>query len=169
MKNYILTLLAASLAAAVVELLSPKGEGDRLVSHIRMIGGLFLLVVLLDPLRTGISLLRDAAAGDLPSRVESLIPSAIETNYDAVFGDSLTNLGEAEVESWAMAILETHFGVSSEDCLVAVDCAYEADTLFATELRIALWGRSALEDPHPIEVYFTEQLGCPCYVTVGAP
>ena len=78
MKSYILTLLSASLAASVVELLAPNGEGGRLASHIRMIAGLFLLVALLTPLREGIRLLREAADGDLSSRVEALIPSDME-------------------------------------------------------------------------------------------
>ena len=76
MNTYILSLLAASLAAAVVELITPKGEGGRLVSHVRMVAGLFLLVALLAPLREGITLLLDAAQGDMASRVEELIPEA---------------------------------------------------------------------------------------------
>jgi len=61
---YLLSLLTASLAAAIAELLAPKGEGGRITAHIRMVAGLFLLVALLNPLREGIRLLRDAALGD---------------------------------------------------------------------------------------------------------
>ena len=51
MSAYILPLLAASLAAALVELLAPKGDGGRIAAHVRMIAGLYLLVALLNPLR----------------------------------------------------------------------------------------------------------------------
>ena len=46
MSNYILTLLAASLAACMIELLAPKGDGGRTASYVRMIAGLFLLGIL---------------------------------------------------------------------------------------------------------------------------
>ena len=41
------------------------------------------------------------------------------------------------------------------------------DTLTVTEVRISLKGSYTLRDPHPIESYFSSQLGCPCYVTVA--
>ena len=167
MNAYILTLLSASLAAAVAELLAPKGEGGRTASHIRMIAGLFLLVALLEPLGEGIRLLRDTAEGDPASRVESLLEGGAETDYGAVFGESLTAMGEKEVSFWVTETLETRFGIPSEGCTVSVICAYVEETLTIKEVRICLTGRYVLEDPHPIEAYVTEQLACPCYVTVG--
>lgn len=167
MKPYILSLLSASLAVAVVELLAPKGEGGRMAAHVRMVAGLYLLVALLNPLREGISLLRSMADGDVASRVESLIPSDVETDYNGVFGDNLTAIGAGEVSLWVTDAMETRFGIPSEGCAVWASCAYAEDTLTVTEVRISLRGGYTLRDPLPIEVYFSSQLNCPCYVTVG--
>ena len=167
MKTYIVSLLSASLVAAVVELLAPKGQGDRVVSHIRMLGGLFLLVALLTPLGEGIRLLRSATDGDLASRVESFIPSWEAGGYDGVFGDTLTDITAEEVESWVTQTMDARFGIPPEECTVWVACTYDGEILAITEIRIALSGSYALRDPHPVETYFTEQLDCPCYVTVG--
>lgn len=169
MKNYILSLLAASLAAVVVELLAPKGEGGRMASHVRMIAGLFLLVALLEPLGEGIAILRDATDGDLSARVEALVPSDGETDYEAVFGDNLAAIGANEVKAWVTQAMAIHFGIPAEGCAVWVDCAYGDETLTVTEVRISLTPAYLLQDPHPIETYFTEQLSCPCYVTVDTP
>ena len=166
MKTYVFSLLAASLAAAVVELLAPKGQGDRVVSHIRMLAGLFLLVALVNPLREGIDLLRSAADGDLSSRVEAIIPSEGDDGYGAVFGDSLTTISAREVEAWVLQTLEREFGIPAEGCTVWVDCAYDRETLTVTEVRISLRPPYALTDPHPMEAYYANQLGCSCYVTV---
>lgn len=166
MKPYILSLLSASLVAALVELIVPKGEGGRMASHIRMVAGLYLLVALLNPLREGISLLRSMADGDLVSRVESLIPSDMETDYNGVFGDGLTAIGAEEICSWMTETMETRFGIPPEGCKAWASCAYSDDVLTVTEVRISLQGSYALRDPYPIEAYFTEQLDCPCYVTV---
>ena len=162
---YLLSLLTASLAAAIAELLAPKGEGGRITAHIRMVAGLFLLVALLNPLREGIRLLRDTALGDPAARLEDLIPSDLETDYAAVFGDSLTAISSREVEAWITTQLESRFDIPSSGCRVWVSCSYEGDTLTVTEARIALLGQYALKDPHPIESYFTNQLNCPCFVT----
>ncbi len=167
MNTYILTLLAASLAAAVVELLSPKGEGGKLVSHVRMIAGLFLLAALLNPLKEGISLLRDAADGDLTHRLESLLPTNTPDDYEAAFGDALTAVSRGEVEAFVVSALETDFGIPPSGCTVSVTCAYEDGILTVTEVRIALHGRYMTQDPHPIEDHVSERLRCPCYVTVG--
>ena len=166
MNAYILTLLSASLAAAVAELLAPKGEGGRMASHVRMVAGLYLLVALLNPLKEGISLLRSLADGDMVSRVESLIPTDVETNYSGVFGDSLAAIGADEVSSWVTETMESRFGIPPEGCTVWASCDYGEDTLTVTEVRISLKGSYALRDPHPIESYVSSQLNCPCYVTV---
>lgn len=162
---YLLSLLTASLAAAIAELLAPKGEGGRITAHIRMVAGLFLLVALLNPLREGIRLLRDTALGDPAARLEDLIPSDLETDYTAVFGDSLTSISSREVEAWITTELESRFDIPPSGCRVWVSCSYEEDTLTVTEARIALLGQYTLKDPHPIESYFTNQLNCPCFVT----
>jgi len=137
-----------------------------MAAHVRMVAGLYLLVALLNPLREGIRLLRSMADGDLASRVESLIPSDVETDYNGVFGDSLTTIGAGEICSWVTDVMETRFGIPPEGCVVWASCAYAEDTLTVTEVRISLQGSYALRDPHPIEAYFAEQLDCPCYVTV---
>jgi hypothetical protein len=162
---YILSLLTASLAAAIAELLAPKGEGGRITAHIRMIAGLFLLVALLNPLAEGIRLLRDIALGDPASRVEELIPPGSGTDYSAVFGDSLTAVSSREVEAWITVQLESRFDIPPSDCRVWVFCSYEEEILTVTEARISLLGGYALRDPHPIETYFANQLNCPCFVT----
>ena len=166
MKPYILSLLSASLVAAVVELIAPKGEGGRMASHIRMVAGLYLLVALLNPLKEGISLLRSMADGDLVSRVESIIHSDAETDYHGVFGDSLATIGADEVSAWVTEAMETRFSIPPEGCVVWASCEYTDDTLTVTEVRISLHSPYTLSDPHPMEAYYGDQLGCPCYVTV---
>jgi hypothetical protein len=166
MNTYILTFLAASLAAAVVTLLSPKGEGGSVASHVSMIAGLFLLTTLLTPLRAGIDLLRSAADGGLTERMEAFLPEG-DTDYDSVLGDTLTALSRDEIKAWVLTAMGARFSVPQSDCTVSVSCTYAEELLTVTEVRIALHGKSILRDPHPMEAYFSEQLKCPCFVTVG--
>ncbi len=165
MKTYILTLLAASLATAVIQLLAPKGEGGKLGEHIRMIAGLFLLVSLLTPLKDGIALLRSAAEGELTEHLTVKVPEDALGDYGAVFGDTLSFVGQEEVKAWVVSELDTRFGIPPSGCRISVTCAVEKD-LTVCEVCIALLGSYVTENPHPIESHVTEALGCPCYVTV---
>ncbi len=164
--SYIFSLLSASLAAAVVELIAPKGEGGRLASHVRMVAGLFLLVALLTPLREGLDILKAAAEGNLADRIESEIQNASPEDYQAAFIASLANLGKTETESWVTETLQSRFSIPPTDCAVEALCDTEDGAIILRELRIGLKGSSVLKNPHPIEAYFAEALQCPCYVVV---
>lgn len=165
MNAYVISLLGASLAAAVIELLSPRGEGGRTAAHVRMIAGLYVIVALLQPLRAGIELLQNAVAGDLAGQITDRIPSA-DTDYEATFEEHISSLGKREVESWATSVMESRFDIPPSGCRVEAVCHMTDGRLTLSELRIALGGAYAAENPHPIEAYMQEQLGCPCYVTV---
>ncbi len=165
MTPYILSLAAASLAAALVELLAPKGEGGRLAAGIRMVAGLFLLVALLSPLRAGLELLVGLSDGtvDLPVGV----PSVEAEDYESTLQASILSLGEAELTAWVGETLRTAFGVSPEEAeVIPVWAESEALPPPLAEVYILLSGTAALEDPHPIEAYFADALGCSCRVSV---
>ena len=166
MRAYVLSILAAALLAAIVERLTPKGEGDRIASHIRMVAGLFLLVTLLTPLTEGLRLLRDGLEGDLAARVESWLPEPSQEGYEAVFGDTLTGISQDQLRDYFFTTMENQFSIPPTGCRVSVDCTYSEGRVTVSEVRICLLDQYALQDPHAIEDYFSEQLGCPCFVTV---
>ena len=166
MKAYILTILSASLVAAVIELLTPKGEGGRIAAHVRLIAGLFLLVALLNPLREGILYLKSAAEGNLTDRLAEVLPESSAEDYEEVFLGVLTDAGALETEAWVLSALETVFHIPPTACTVEAICEAEGNALALREVRIALSGEYMWEDPHPIEAYISAQLQCPCYVTV---
>ncbi len=168
------TLLLAAVAAAVVELLVPHGDGGRVAAYVRLIGGLFLLVVLLAPLGEGVELLQEAADGELAERLpEALLPEGEPTDYEAILRDTLCTAGAAEVEAWVRERLSADFDIPSENATVAAltetveNAGGTSVAPVLREVRIALHGSSALSDPHPIEEAIGEALGCSCYVTVG--
>ncbi len=168
MTSYIMALLMASLAAAIMEMLAPRGDGGRIAAHVRMIAGLFLLVALLSPLQKGIALLRSVAEGSLEEDYFSEhLPAYTPTDYEAAFGSTIQAFSASEAEAWVHSTLQAAFGIPPEGCLVEVICQTSDRTPILQEVRIALLGVYMLRDPHPIETYIADRLGCPCYVTVG--
>lgn len=166
MSGSILTLLAASLAACVIELLVPKGDGGRIAAYVRTVAGLFLLVALLDPLRAGLRLVEEAVHGDLVGSMESHLPSDVSADYEEVFSSSLVSVGKGETEDWVTETLDSVFGIPPSDCGVEAILEGDGGEMTLREIRIGLKGAHALDDPHPIEDYYTRCFGCPCYVTV---
>ncbi len=161
MTAYILSMLAAALLCAVVELLAPKGEGGRLASGVRMVAGLFLLVALLAPLRAGLDVLSDFVGQDIDT------PAEDAEGYESAWEASILALGHAELTAWVTETLTTEFGIAA-DCVEVVPVWGESDTVTPplSEVCIVLSGRAMAEDPAPIEAYFAAALGCPCRVSV---
>ena len=165
MKPYVLSLFGASVAAAVVELLAPRGEGGRLASHVRMIAGLYLVVALISPLRDGIALIQNAVSGNITDEISDRIPF-FDTDYEGVFCENLSSLGQSETEAYVRSTLESEFGIPACDSRVEALCAMKDGVLLITEVRISLAASYATYNPHPIERYIEEAFSCPCYVTV---
>ncbi len=168
MKTYFLTLTVAALGAALVERLSPAGEGGRLAGYTRMIAGLYLLVVLLSPLREGFEALSDLVGGenDLVGVLEEAVSHPAD-DYGDVFAEQLLGLGARETEAYVRDTLSAQFDIENDlACVEAVFQGEASGEISPVEVRIALTGKAALRDPVPIEAYFAEALGCPCYVSV---
>ncbi len=164
--SYILPLLAASFAAAMVELLAPRGEGGKLAAAVRMCAGLFLLVSLLTPLRAGIALLSDLAdeASEIPG-IEIDAPDA--SDYESTLQASLVALGEHELHAWVCETLQTRFAIPPDHVEVIFVWADTPDLPPPLgEVCLVVSGTAIFEDPHPIESYFTATLGIPCRVSV---
>jgi hypothetical protein len=105
--------------------------------------------------------------GDLSEMIIGLnIPAKDE--YDSVWSDTLSALGEQEVASWVEGVLEQEFHIAHDHYRVQAICeADEQGALYVSEVYIALWGAAIWKDPHAIEAYVSERLSAPCTVSVG--
>ena len=100
MKSYLYALFLISLAAAIAGILSPEGEKGGLLKHMRLLSALLLTVVLILPLKSGISYLLALQNGEIPlPEWEEDAESGNEDLQDRLdelskeyFSDSLTEL-----------------------------------------------------------------------------
>ena len=166
MKQYVLSIIAAILMAAVIEKLSPAGEGGRITAHVRFLTGLFIILTLLSPLREAVELITTVSENGFQGVSEDLFAPSQEGDYREMLGQTLVTVSRSEGEAWVVKVLSERFSIPSEGCTVEVICTSDGETVAFCEVRIALEGRYALQDPHPVEAYISEALGCPCYVTV---
>ena len=149
MTPYVLSLVAASITAAVVEMLAPRGEGGRIAAQVRMVAGLFLIVSLLVPLRDGLTFLSDLAEGE-----GIVVPSYDVPDYEATLQASVLAMGSEEVSVWVVSVLEDKFSVSAEYVeVIPVWSDGESIPPPLAELYILLSGKAALTDPLPISYF----------------
>lgn len=184
--NLLFPLLLTALAAAVLEFLLPDGDGfsSRMQGPIRTVVGLCILVALISPIREGISLLRRLTVSDttqLTEQLQSSYPSVIQPargteGYADDLAESLASTGNTAVEDWVREKLLSQFGIPAEQCAVKAEVVVtipadpasgETASARITGVWITFYGSSILRNPHTVEEWFSNQLGCPCYVSIG--
>ncbi len=163
MKDYLLTLIAASLVAVLVGILSPDGERGGIAKHMKLLTSLFLVCVLISPLQSGIEGLQRLMRGELS--LPELNGSEQEDYPDMMEGA----LNDASVNYFCDMLtvtIEKQFGIEAGEvrCLVAWE--QEGETLTPTRVTVVLSGKAIWKDPHAIEEFVTELLGCDCATAI---
>lgn len=163
MKQYLLTLIAAALLAALVGILSPDGERGGIAKHMRLLISLFLVCVLIAPLRGVIINLQDLINGDF-----SLPELGLENEDD--YRQQMENaLDDASVNYFCDMLtqsIESQFSISPGDVRCRVDWQREGERLSPTRVTVILSGKAIWQDPKPIQAYVSELLGCECITAI---
>ncbi len=166
-------LILLSLGVGVLEFLLPGDRNGKSTAAFRAVAGLCVLLAVLVPIGRGLSLLRDMASGGADSLRERLEQSGIlppdgETVGADDFAGQLAAVGEAEAERWVYAALRDTFGIPACDAAVQAHVTVTPDgSAQLAEVRISLSGSSALRNPHDIEKWFSDALGCPVTLSVA--
>ncbi|MBE6660959.1 MAG: hypothetical protein E7605_06105 [Ruminococcaceae bacterium] len=165
MKEYIIGLFALALCCAVVELLSPEGEGGGIARHIKLMTGLCLLCVLVTPV---VSLLRSGI--DLPGRLEAALSDwlAIRDQADKDFSDrwqeEYEQMDAAFASQTIAVMLRDEFSIAEGD--VCVEVMPNADQTRISHVRVGLSGRAIWQNTHEIERFIIETFGCECTIYI---
>lgn len=175
MRDVWIPLLLTSAGAAIAVRLIPRRAAT--AKTVRMAAALCLLVCLLSPLAESAALLKETLLSDpgaLADRLSSLqdpgdVPLLPQGGVDAdsLFENELTSLAASNVETWVQSRLRDTFGISPDHASVTVSCSSDGQSLRTEGVWIVLRGRAVISDPHVIEAWFSERLGCPCAVSVG--
>ena len=167
-----------SLGVGVLEFILPGERDGKTARTVRVVAGLCVLLALLRPITEGMSLLRTLAAegaDGLRDRLEAstLTPTVEPPEEPKALADRLAEAGAAEVEAWVLAALQDSFGIPPDYATVTAQVAVTLggdgaeDGVTLERVYISLSGRFALSDPHDIEGWFSERLGCAVILSVS--
>jgi predicted PurR-regulated permease PerM len=163
MKTYIVGLFALAIVCAVVELLSPEGEGGGIARHIKLMTGLCLLAALLTPV---LSLLRQGT--NIPSLLEEALDEWLSEKEQAEaemsdrWQEQYEQMDTSMAADMIRSMLAQHFSVADTD--IAVTVVLGEDGASIGHLRIALTGRAIWLNTHELEIYIEDTFGCACTI-----
>ncbi len=157
MKEYLLSLLAASLCVALVGILAP-GSSQK---YIRFIASLFLICVLVTPLPRVLSSisapegLPDLIGGSSqPSDYKDRMEEALEQASGAYFAEMLTQL------------IEERFSIPEGSVRCTVKWQDGGDRLTPERVTVILSGSAIWKNPSEIEAFVSSLLGCECVTAI---
>lgn len=167
-----------SLGVGILEFILPGERDGKTARTVRTVAGLCVLLSLLAPITEGISLLRTLAVegtDGLRERLEAstLTPTVEPSEEPQALADRLAEAGAAEVEAWVLTALQDSFGIPPDCAAVTAQVAVtlgsdgSEDGVTLERVYISLSGRFALSNPHDIEAWFSERLGCTVALSVS--
>ena len=161
MKTYLLSLLGAAFLAAAIGLLTPEGTNGGIGKHVRLLCALMIVCVIALPLPRAISALH-LRLTDLTDRT-----SDEKNSFDSRAHDLLDHASRAYFASALTAHLAERFSLRQEE----VNCAIrwkEVDGEASPEsVTLILSGSARWHDPHELENYVADLLGCPCDTAIA--
>ena len=163
MKDYLLTLIAAALIAALVGILSPDGERGGIAKHLKLLTALFLICVLISPLCGILTDLKSLMDGTLS--IPNLTPDT-EDDYRQQMDAALDAATESYFTDMLTQTLESQFSIAKGDIDCRVDWTRDGDQITPRRVTVILSGKAIWKDPKPIEEFVSELLGCECQTAI---
>ena len=160
MKAYILSVIGASLAAALVILLTPEGKGGGIGKHIKLLTSLALLCIITDPFLTFIGSLSESK---LDGFKESLLENVSETDpYENTLYESLSKMSADTLETELKNRISKRFGIKKDDLDVNAEYEIIDGTVCFKRIVVTLSGGAIFKNPHTVEAYVKEITGIEC-------
>lgn len=156
-------MMCISVIGSLVSALAPEGEGGGLGRNFRLIFGLCVVLVCINPIKNIVSEIKDL---DIGSIIE--LPHAEEDKYEDYLDSAYT---DAEVENLKIGIyqmLSDRFSVARENCSVSVTLSQnEGEERELRCIYITLYGSAIFKNTAEIEEYFGRIFDCEIITVIG--
>ncbi len=155
--------MVASLLAAMVNLLAPDGRGGGISKHLKFLTSLFLVCVLIVPIKDAIDGLYKLANGEITL---PWLDVTDKDDYTDRTEDALDSASEAYFTQMLTQNLVSRFSLSADDLRCDVTWEEEGEERRPARVRVILSGKALWQDPHAIEDYIRDLLGCDCITAI---
>ena len=159
MGTYLITLITASLVAAVVGILTPDGERGGIAKHMQLLISLALLCMMIAPVKDAIAALTELAGGEW---VAPELGATQEEDYREKMEEAMQNASGSYLAELLTDALEREFSIASGEVRCAIRWQATDGAVQPSRVTVILSGRAIWVDPAPIERYVSDLLGCEC-------
>lgn len=154
MKEYMFSLIGASLIAGIVSLFLPEGSANSRV--VKMLAALCVISALAVPL-SGAS-----CDGNVSGIFDSILESTSDLGAEDKYYGILTELGRDELEKKLTELICEKFSVDENNISVSVEALADGGEFSVRRVAIGLRGVAVFCDPYDIEEFVTSLVGVDC-------
>lgn len=162
-KGYIISVMCISVIGSLISMLAPEGEGGGLGGKFRLVYGLCVVLVCINPIKSIVLEIKDLdlneIVGDLDGNTD---------NYADYLNNAYTAAEVESLKSGIRQMLSDRFGVASENCEVEVSL-YEGEGERAEleSICITLYGPAIFKNTAEMEEYFGAIFECEIITVIG--
>ena len=153
MKTYLLSLLGASLAVALIGILAPAGASK----HMKLISSLFLICILIAPLPRAIGSVWSMAEDFTTQGGQSGSPS----DYNGQMQEAVNSASKTYFAQTLTQLLEQQFSIPPGEVRCSIRWAEGTE-----QITLILSGSAVWKNPADMEQFVTELLGCECVTAI---
>ena len=157
MKEYVITLMAASLLVGMIGVLIPKPHKG----YVRFLCGLCMICLLARPLAgtLGAWELFTISDGEQEKQEDAL--------YDEIYQNTIRDFNAGKIADALKDMISKDFSLSQEDLSIAVELEEIEEKIVIKKTTVSLSGNAVLQDPRELVSYLEGMLGCQCVIVYG--
>lgn len=163
MKAYLITIIGGSLVAAIIGILSPEGDKGGIAKHIKLLTSLFLVCLLIAPLKGVLEKVQGWTNGSLPFFGSD---DDTDESYEAILDGTIDQHSKKYFTQMLTEALQTQFSLKTGTIRCIVQWDGHGDDLHPDLVTVILSGNAVWQDPHAIESFVTALLECDCAVAI---
>ncbi len=151
-KGYIVAVMCVTVIGSIISMLAPDGEGGGIGKHIRLIYGLCVVIVCINPIKDIVYYINELDIGGIVD-----LPEQESDRYADIFDDAY---GTAEVEnlkSGIKQILLDRFGIDNAECEIAINLTEKSEL---SRIIVTLYGGAVWKNTNEIESLLGDLFGC---------
>ena len=162
-KGYILSVMCISIIGSLISMLSPEGEGGGIGKNIRLIFGLCVVLVCINPIKDIVLQIKDL---DFDSIIE--LPDGEGDRYDEIFDSSYSSAEIENLKEGIKQMLFDRFNIDGTECSVLVKVTSAGEGKSRLEhIFITLYGSAIFKNTDEIEEYIGKIFGCEVITAIG--
>ena len=159
MKNYLLTVILASVSIGLCEIILPSKNG--IAKYVKLIGMLVILCAVVSPIGDMLNSFDTGFLNSIKEKIDGMENQ--EQEYEKILYDALEKFSLSDAQKIIRESVCKKFDISDNECEVLITIN---NVNKINEIKILLSGKSIFKNPYEIEAYVRNTYSCECLVLI---